>query len=81
MARGWESKSVEDQIAAAEAGRTAGVGRDLTPAEREHHARRAALALCRARIRQDLETARDPRYRSLLERSLVDVERDLDKLG
>ena len=39
MARGWESKSVEDQIAAAEAGRTAGVGRDLTPAEREHHAK------------------------------------------
>ena len=80
MARGWESKSVEDQIAAAEAGRTASVGRDLTPAEREHHAKTMALVLSRARIVRDLETTRNPRYRALLERSLAYIEAELKDL-
>jgi hypothetical protein len=50
MARGWESKAVEEQIAAAEADREVQAGRVLTEAERAERARRDGLLLSRAKI-------------------------------
>jgi len=76
MARGWESKSVEDQIAAAES-RKPRIGRELTAAERERHGQRMDLELSRARILQDLEAATNPRHRALLERSLAHLDAEL----
>jgi len=73
MARGWESKSVEDQQASATAKSTVS-GPELTPEERERRAKRATLALSRARILQDLQVACDTRHRAMLEKALADVD-------
>lgn len=76
MARGWESKSVEDQVSSVES-RQQSIRRDLTPEEREAEAKRMTLTLSRTRILQDLQVARDPRHRAMLERALADVEEQL----
>jgi len=79
MARGWESKSVEDQQASAEA-RSTSPGRELTPEERERHAKRATLVLSRARILQDLQLACDKRHRAMLEQARADLDRQIADL-
>jgi hypothetical protein len=76
MARGWESKSVDDQISSAES-RQPSLGRELTPEERAAKAKRMTLTLSRARILQDLQVACDPRHRAMLERALADVDEQL----
>jgi hypothetical protein len=63
MARGWESKSVEDQMDAAESARAAAVKRKLTPEEAERQAARDGLMLSRARTLNALQGASDARYR------------------
>jgi hypothetical protein len=78
MARGWESKSVEDQIAASrDEGEKAGP--DLTEAERTRRQRAAALQVARSRILQQLQGACDRRYRAQLEQSLAAVEAELER--
>jgi hypothetical protein len=80
MARGWESKAVEDQIGAAEAEREARAKPVLTPLELEHRSRRDGLMLARARVVSAREAARDERYRALLERALAHVDAELGEL-
>lgn len=80
MARGWESKAVEDQIGALEAEKESRGRRQLTEAEREHQARKQALLLSRARIVKDLEAARHKRYRLLLERALNHLDSELSRI-
>jgi hypothetical protein len=78
MARGWESKSVEDQIAAArETGGKAGP--ELTEAERARAQRSASLQLARSRILQQLQGACDRRYRAQLEQSLAAIDDELQR--
>jgi hypothetical protein len=77
MARGWESKAVEDQIGAAEAERAARARPQLSPADVERETRREGLLLARARIERDLETVRDERYRTMLARALEHVDAEL----
>lgn len=81
MARGWESKSVEDQIAAAEAGREKRPVPDRSEDDRARDARRLELQLSRARVLQDLQVACDKRYRALLERTLGHIDDELGVLG
>jgi hypothetical protein len=81
MARGWESKAVEDQIAAAEAAKQAREGRELTAAQRERRARREGLLLSRAKIVRELEAARGERHRAMLERALAHIDAELDDGG
>ena len=81
MARGWESKAVEEQLAAAEAKKEAQSKEQLTAGEIERRARKEALLLDRKRIVRELEAAHNPRYRALLERTLAHVEAELAKLG
>ena len=80
MARGWESKSVEDQQASADAKWTPS-GPELTPEERERKTKRATLGLSRARILQDLQVACDTRHRAMLEKALADVDAMIAALG
>jgi hypothetical protein len=80
MARGWESKSVEDQIAEAEARQRPAHGRELTPDERERETKKMTLSLSRSRILQDLQLACDPRHRATLERALADVDAKIQDL-
>jgi len=80
MARGWESKSVEDQIESAKA-----EAKDRKPAplptnqiEILRHTK--VLELSRARVARDLERIADPRYRTQLLRALEDLDAQLAKL-
>ena len=81
MARGWESKAVEDQQRAAEDAKTGRARPVLTPAERERQARHAGLLLARARVVRDLATARNGQHRALLERTLAHLDGELNGNG
>jgi hypothetical protein len=80
MARGWESKSVEDQKDAAESARAAAAKPRLTPEDRERQATRDGLLMSRARTLNALQGACDARYRSLLETTLAHVDEQLKQL-
>ena len=67
MARGWESKSVEDQIGDAQAEKDARSKPFLSPAEREQQTRKQSLLLSRSQILSRLKIARNARYRAQLE--------------
>ncbi len=80
MARGWDSKSVEDQIGAAEEEKAARRKPTVTAEEQERQSRRTGLLLSRAKILTDLEAAVDPRYRTLLERTLAHLDAEISSL-
>ena len=77
MARGWESKSVEDQIGAAQAEREIRAARELSPELREQNEHRQSLLLSRSLIRARLKAARDPRYRAQLQTALDQLNEQL----
>ena len=77
MARGWESKSVEDQIQEREAA-AANVSRPRpTPEELQLQAKREGLQMARTRTLSSLQSACDTRYRAHLERVLADLDAQL----
>jgi hypothetical protein len=78
VARGWESKNVEDQQAEAERQRT--VGPPKTPEQLAREGRRGNLQLSRARTLSDLQTACNPQHRALLERTLAHLDAELAAL-
>ena len=80
MARGWESKAVEDQMDAAQADKAAQQTPALTLHEREQRARKQPLLLSRARIVSLLESARNERYRAQLKRTLEHLDEQLREL-
>ena len=77
MARGWESKSVEDQIGAAEADRDAQQRSTVTARDRERQTRKQSLLLSRSRISSLLQATRSERYRAQLQRTLDHVDAQL----
>ena len=80
MARGWESKSVEDQMDNAKADRDAQIKPRLSADDRERQTRMQSLRLSRARIASLLKAARNERYRAQLERTLEDLDKQLREL-
>lgn len=81
MARGWESKSVEDQIGDAEAAKDARVKRKVSELKRERQGQRESLLLSRAQIVGRLKSATNERYRTQLEKSLQHLDDQLEELG
>ncbi len=84
MARGWESKSVEDQMDSAKADRDAQVKPRLSAEDRERRTRTQSLRLSRARVVGLMKSTRSERYRAQLERTLEDLDaqlRELEKEG
>ena len=79
MARGWESKAVEDQIAASEE-RKAAVKDARGPDELERESRRQGLLLSRAKIAGDLSRARDQRHRAALQQALDYIDTQINNL-
>jgi hypothetical protein len=79
MARGWESKSVEDQQAEATRDK-AKAKTQLTPAEVVRERELQGLRLSRARVLHQFESARDPRYRATLEKALAELDRRIQLL-
>ena len=77
MARGWESKSIEDQIGAAEARKESRYRPALSADEIERRRKREGLMRERSRLIRELEHARNERYRALLTLTLQHVESEL----
>ena len=82
MARGWESKAVEDQIE--EASKRAlkkSAADDLTPEQRARLDRLESLRLSRARTLTQLERAIRPAHREMLQGTLRALEAEIDELS
>jgi hypothetical protein len=77
MARGWESKSVEEQLAEAESAREAKAGPHLEPAEADAQRQHELLVMARNRIAQLLAGTTNERYRKLLEQELKALDEKL----
>ena len=72
MARGWESKSVEEQQQEASRGRARG-GPPLTPEAQQREQRRASLPLARARTQADRARASGA-YAAMLDKQLAAID-------
>lgn len=80
MSRGWESKSVQDQIDAARA--REGNGKIvLTREELEIERKRDGFLLQRTRVLTQLQTCADERYKKTLQSGLSYLESQLAELG
>ena len=77
MARGWESKSVEDQIGDAEADRAK---QTVSQQGRVLENQRQNLQLSRIQIMGRLKAATNPQYRTQLEAALQDLDQKLSDL-
>lgn len=77
MARGWESKSVEQQIDDAGTESKGASSRYLSPEEAAVQKRREGLQLQRSHVLQEIASARNPRYRELLKEKLRHIEEQL----
>jgi hypothetical protein len=73
MARGWESKSVEQQQEEM-AERRKTVGAPLSPDEQQRNRKREGLLLSRGRLAQQLHAATNPRHRQMLEQSIAELD-------
>jgi hypothetical protein len=80
MARGWESKSVEEQISAREAEAQRSAKTTLTPKQRELQSRRDGLLLMRTRTLSALQSARNETYRQQQEGALAHLDAQLAEL-
>ena len=78
MARGWESKAVEDQQQDATAAVKPAAAVD--PAEAARRAERATLQLARTRALSDLQHACAPAHRSMLETAIRDLDERIRRL-
>jgi hypothetical protein len=76
MARGWESKSVEQQqeimLERQETVRT-----PISPEEQQRKRKREGLLLSRSRLTQQLQAASSPRHRQMLEQAIAELDRQL----
>ena len=81
MARGWESKSVEDQISEKENPlATKKQSPRLTRTQSVLRQKRDGLVLARAHTLSNLESASDARYKALLERTLEHLDSQIANL-
>lgn len=81
MARGFESKDVEQQQQEALERRAAARIPQRTPEEIELERKRDGLELQRKRVLHDIEACRDPRRRTMLESGLKYLEEQLAALN
>lgn len=80
MARGWESKSVENQVQDSAVPLDAPRSGRMTPEEMLIQKKRDALQLSRAHVMQDLKTSTNPRYRSYLQEALTHLDAEIARL-
>ena len=80
MARGWESKSIEDQIQEREATAASASHPKASPEEIQIKTKREGLQMARTRTLSSLQAACDARYRGHLERVLQDLDEQLRAL-
>ena len=80
MARGWESKSVEDQVQQSQSKDSSNKKSQATSGQLELRRRRQVLLLSKVRVQRDLDASQNPRYRDQLSRALADIESQLSML-
>jgi hypothetical protein len=79
MARGWESKSVEEQQAAAT---TKGeLKQQLTAQQIARKQEEEAIHLSRRCVLQQLKSVQNPRHRQMLESALSELDARLARMG
>jgi hypothetical protein len=74
MARGWESKAIEDQQQEAMERPATPAGPALDPVRQ---AKRASILLARSRALADLQLACAPAHRAMLEQAIRDLDERL----
>jgi hypothetical protein len=81
MARGWESKSIEAQIDAAEVHvRSAVLENPPNPEMLELTRKKETILLSRTRVLRELESAQNPRYKAVLMKALKELEAQLSAI-
>jgi hypothetical protein len=79
MARGWESKSVEQQQEEKSSQQT--ISRPpISAAEQQVNRKREGLILSRERLTQQLKSAANPRHRQMLEQAVAALDHQLSAL-
>ena len=81
MARGWESKSVEAQIDAAEDRKRAVLLNAPAREKLESLRKKENILLSRTRVVRELDAAQNPRYRAVLSKALADLDARLSTLA
>jgi hypothetical protein len=79
MARGWESKSVADQIEEGKS-RVVNDDRGTSPEERLKAEKLQSLLLSKSRLLDQLERAKNPAYRETLLKGLSAIEDEIKEL-
>ena len=80
MARGWESKSVEDQIEEARRSQGASEGRVQSTEEKERERKVESLKLERSRLTEQLNRARSESHQRMIRQSLEAIEKEIATL-
>jgi hypothetical protein len=80
MARGWESKSVEEQMDIAKEGGSKNQKQPLTDGEKKARHERDSLKLSRAYIVHQIEASTNERYTRSLQQALSEIDEKLAKL-
>ena len=80
VARGWESKSVEEQQSQVASSRPK-TGPQPTPDQLARQRQRQGLLLSRARVTQEIKMAQNAQHRQMLEVALMDLDAQLARLG
>ena len=81
MARGWESKSVELQIASAEDRRPQGSQTSNNPERQRLERDRNVLMLSIVRLEREIEQSTHPRFQAILKNALLDQTQKLAALN
>jgi hypothetical protein len=81
MARGWESKAVEEQVKEFQEKDDGGKKRQLTPEQLESRRKKGILMLSRSRVQKDLQASQNQRHRDQLNRALADLDAQLAALN
>lgn len=79
MARGWESKSVEEQVQEHQQ-KKENKKKQLTAEQLESRRKREVLLLSRSRVQEDLQASQNPRHRDQLNSALADLDSRIAEL-
>jgi hypothetical protein len=80
MARGWESKSVEEQVQEHQQKKGENTKQQLTAEQLESRRKREVLLLSRSRVQKDLQLSQNPRHRDQLNSALADLDSQIAAL-
>jgi uncharacterized protein involved in exopolysaccharide biosynthesis len=79
MARGWESKAVEQQQEERSEPRKT-VRPRISPEQQQLNRKLEGLRLSRERLNQQLQASANPRHRQMLEQSIAELDNQLSSL-